>query len=302
MEAQPEKLFGRIALMNGWVTKERLDECIRHQEELRAQGVEIGLGEVLVRKKYLTKAQVENVLQAQEYLNIRRDDILFGELAVKNGLATQQEVNECLGYQEYLFTQKGEMKRLGQIMVDGSYLDSQQVDAILKAQARLKASIVRSAAGSRIAGGGRDTQMMRKLAPSELHVSTAGVASGGCVLTNKMITLESDGLYKGRAVQVIEIRGVLDAHTFPYFEEMLMNLLNEGTPFFVLNCEGLDYLSSAGIGVLINVTARVREKRGDLRLAHVQPKIKSIIDIMGFSSFVRVFNDERNAVLSFKYV
>ncbi len=49
-------------------------------------------------------------------------------------------------------------------------------------------------------------------------------------------------------VRVIAIRGYLDAHTAPLFENVVAEELRAGRCRLVVDCTDLDYISSAGLG------------------------------------------------------
>ena len=54
MPSYADMLFGKIAVQNRLITQEQLEESIKLQEELRQKGIELTLGEVLLKKKFMT--------------------------------------------------------------------------------------------------------------------------------------------------------------------------------------------------------------------------------------------------------
>ena len=109
-----------------------------------------------------------------------------------------------------------------------------------------------------------------------------------------------DHKVEGFQVKVINVSGFLDAHSFPTLEKALNNVIDEGYYYLVLNLGGLDYISSAGLGVLIGVAKRVREKNGDLKLSQLPEKIYRIVNILGFSRILDIFNTDEEALSTFK--
>lgn len=79
------------------------------------------------------------------------------------------------------------------------------------------------------------------------------------------------------------VQGFLDAHTVSHFEEKLNQLLEEGFLKIVLDFSELDYISSAGIGALMNYTKQLRDKQGDLVIFQPTDKVFKIFDLLGFS-------------------
>jgi anti-sigma B factor antagonist len=103
-----------------------------------------------------------------------------------------------------------------------------------------------------------------------------------------------------RSVRVLNLKGQLDAHTFPTLQKELETLVAGDRPMVVLDCTGLEYISSAGLGVLKKMMREFRGKRGDLRLAALPPKIENVVSLLGFSQVIRVFAKTDEAVASYK--
>lgn len=104
----------------------------------------------------------------------------------------------------------------------------------------------------------------------------------------------------GLEVLVLELRGELDAHTFPTLQDHLNDVLDRGrSPRAVLDCTRLEYISSAGLGVLKKMTNEFRHAEGDLRLAALSKKILSVMSLLGFTQFIRTFDTVDEAVSSF---
>lgn len=109
-----------------------------------------------------------------------------------------------------------------------------------------------------------------------------------------------DHKVNGLQVKVINVSGFLDAHSFPEVEKALNIIMDKGSYHLVLNLGGLDYISSAGLGVLIGVAKKVREKKGDLKLSQLPEKIYRIVNLLGFSRILDIFNTDEEALSAFK--
>ncbi len=100
-------------------------------------------------------------------------------------------------------------------------------------------------------------------------------------------------------VTILKVEGDLDAHTFPLLQSRLEKLVAEGDRAIVLDCAGLAYMSSAGLGVLKKMVKEIRGTGGDIRLAALSDKIHNIIELLGFSKIIQVFPTLDEAVASF---
>ena len=103
----------------------------------------------------------------------------------------------------------------------------------------------------------------------------------------------------GKVVRVLKVEGDLDAHTFPLLQDRLERMLGDGDRAIVLDCSGLDYISSAGLGVLKKMVKEVRTTGGDIRVAALSEKIHNIVNLLGFSKIIQVFGGVDEAVQSY---
>lgn len=104
----------------------------------------------------------------------------------------------------------------------------------------------------------------------------------------------------GAPVVVLELRGQLDAETFPRLQSELEDVVDQGSsPRVILDCSPLEYISSAGLGVLSKMTKEFRDHGGDLRLARLPEKIRSVVSLLGFDQVIQVFPELDPALQSF---
>jgi anti-sigma B factor antagonist len=101
------------------------------------------------------------------------------------------------------------------------------------------------------------------------------------------------------AIQKVRISGYLDSTTFPQLQEHLNNLLKQGSHYYLLDLENLDYISSAGLGVLMGILREVREKDGDLKIFNMSEKIERVFYLLGFSRLMKVYQTEEEALEAF---
>ena len=100
-------------------------------------------------------------------------------------------------------------------------------------------------------------------------------------------------------VNVLELKGYLDAHTAPKLEEAFQGLLKNQQFRIVVNCRELSYISSAGLGVFMAYIEDVRKNKGDIKLTNMSPKVYNVFDLLGFPLLYEIFKDEPDAVKKF---
>lgn len=86
---------------------------------------------------------------------------------------------------------------------------------------------------------------------------------------------------------VVSITGKIDAMTAPAFETALIDLIGQGHLSLALDLGGVEYISSAGLRVILASAKSLKDKDGLLLLANPRGPVKEVFDISGFGS---VFN------------
>ena len=130
-------MFGRIAVQFDILTRDSLSRCLKAQRDAIEAGENAVLGEVAVKAGLMTREQANRIAIVQAFMEARVEDRHFGEIAVSNSFITREQLDDALMMQKKDFKSRGEMKRIGDVLQELRYLGPQQVDAILKAQARL---------------------------------------------------------------------------------------------------------------------------------------------------------------------
>ncbi|OQY28675.1 MAG: anti-anti-sigma factor [Candidatus Cloacimonetes bacterium 4572_55] len=100
-------------------------------------------------------------------------------------------------------------------------------------------------------------------------------------------------------VAIISVKGFIDAHTAPSFEKVLADLTSAGRFKIVIDFGGLQYISSAGLGVLMGQIEYIRENNGDIKLVNLSKKVYKVFDLLGFTTLYETFDDIEGGVKSF---
>jgi anti-anti-sigma factor len=96
---------------------------------------------------------------------------------------------------------------------------------------------------------------------------------------------------------VIGIDGRIDTTNFNTFENEILAIIDGGNTHIVLNCGKMNYISSSGLRVFLIVQKKLLGLGGKLHLCEMQPTIKEIFDISGFSSIFKIFETEEKALV-----
>ncbi len=92
----------------------------------------------------------------------------------------------------------------------------------------------------------------------------------------------------GKAAFALE--GRLDTVTAPDLEKEIMGSI-EGVNELTLDFAGLDYISSAGLRVLLSAQ-KIMKTRGGMTVANVNGSIMDIFEVTGFSEVLTICQEE----------
>ena len=96
---------------------------------------------------------------------------------------------------------------------------------------------------------------------------------------------------------LVEVTGRVDSQTAPQLAEALNGINEEGRFRIVFDMSGVEFLSSAGLRVLIDVQKTCKRwNRGELVLANVPQRIYETLDLAGFVPLFKLFDDVVEAV------
>jgi anti-sigma B factor antagonist len=87
---------------------------------------------------------------------------------------------------------------------------------------------------------------------------------------------------------VFKLNGRLDSNTAMGFEQKLFECIENGTQRLILDFQDLDYISSAGLRVILKATKNLKSSDGKLVLCAMQDYVKEVFEISGFDSFLPI--------------
>ncbi|HEV3200009.1 MAG TPA: STAS domain-containing protein [Bryobacteraceae bacterium] len=110
------------------------------------------------------------------------------------------------------------------------------------------------------------------------------------------------GRFREGDISVLSLQGYLDAHTAPQFEKAIQEEYDGGRFRIIVNCAGLTYISSAGLGVFMSFIEDVRAANGDIKICGVTDTVYQVFEILGFPSLFDILADLPAAIQRFSEV
>jgi anti-sigma B factor antagonist len=84
------------------------------------------------------------------------------------------------------------------------------------------------------------------------------------------------------------IKGRLDADSAPEAEKVVKEALEGPTDRVLFNLGDLEYLSSAGLRVLLSAAKEMRRRDGKIVLCSLNEFVKEIFEVSGFQSLIPI--------------
>ncbi len=100
-------------------------------------------------------------------------------------------------------------------------------------------------------------------------------------------------------IAVIQPRGHLDAHNVSRFEKEILKFIRDGLYRIVINGSELEYITSAGMGVIMGYIDEVREKSGDIKLSNLNERVFETFELVGFTEIYEFHDHEEQALANF---
>lgn len=95
---------------------------------------------------------------------------------------------------------------------------------------------------------------------------------------------------------ILRLDGRLDAATAPILDRKIHSLIDEDHYYLLLDFSRVDYLSSAGMRVLLSATKKLMAKKGGLILFSLTEEVNEVIKMAGFDKILRIFSSEKEAI------
>lgn len=101
-------------------------------------------------------------------------------------------------------------------------------------------------------------------------------------------------------VGFVIVNGFVDAHTYEELQDQITDLLdaNPDLTHLVLELSNVEYMSSAGIGVVVNFQGELSGRGGSLMLVSPQPAVKEVFDTFGLSDMFMIHHTVNDAYAS----
>ena len=101
-------------------------------------------------------------------------------------------------------------------------------------------------------------------------------------------------------VPIVSVSGRIDGTTSKDLETILNKLIDQDMSKIVLDLEGVVYISSVGLRVLLSALKKVRPNNGDVKLVSLQPFVREVFEMTGFNRLFTIHSNQSEALRGIK--
>lgn len=96
-------------------------------------------------------------------------------------------------------------------------------------------------------------------------------------------------------VVVVRVDGRLDAASSPQLEKQINSIIDAGHFKLLLNLGNVDYLSSAGMRLMLSVTKKLKHLEGKVVVCSMNDDVMEVIKMAGFTQVLEIYPTEEES-------
>lgn len=100
-------------------------------------------------------------------------------------------------------------------------------------------------------------------------------------------------------VELVTVSGRVDSNSAGELEKVINDIIARRVYNLVLELSGVDYMSSAGLRVLISALRTCKAKRGNVCLVSVSKRVDEVLELAGIKPMFDLYDNTVSAVGSF---
>ncbi len=100
-------------------------------------------------------------------------------------------------------------------------------------------------------------------------------------------------------IAVVMLKGRLNVTTTAELEKVFNSLFSENSSKVLVDCRELEYISSAGLRVLLAAAKQFKKISGEIALSGLCQSVKQVFEISGFTSIFPIYATKDEALKSF---
>ena len=97
---------------------------------------------------------------------------------------------------------------------------------------------------------------------------------------------------------ILLLNGEVDASNSVILDEAITKAVADGSKSILVDGSGLEYISSAGLGVFMSYLEDFQEKEIDLKIYALSDRVFEVFKILGLDQLMNIYPDKKTALIS----
>ena len=94
-------------------------------------------------------------------------------------------------------------------------------------------------------------------------------------------------------IVTLSLVGKIDAENYVILDREIGRVLTEPVKTLILDMQGVDFITSAGIGTIVKAKTSLKRKGGDIAMINLQPQVKTAFEIIRLLPTLNVFESTK---------
>ncbi len=95
---------------------------------------------------------------------------------------------------------------------------------------------------------------------------------------------------------VIDMSGRLDTSTSGDAYDEMVGIVKSGVTKVILNLDQMEYISSAGLRVILAAAKLLKSSMGEMKICHANGVVKEVLEVSGFNHLIDIYDEEKDAI------
>ncbi len=109
----------------------------------------------------------------------------------------------------------------------------------------------------------------------------------------------SFNISKQNDVTIVEVTGQLIVGNRQELKDAVLKELEKGSRKFLVDFSDTAYIDSSGLGVLVSLSKKIRERGGELRLSNLNEDVRTLFELTKLDTLFRIADTRDSALTDF---
>ena len=101
-------------------------------------------------------------------------------------------------------------------------------------------------------------------------------------------------------ITAIDMVGRLDTSTSGDAYDAMVKIATSGVTKVVLNLDKMEYVSSAGLRVILTAAKLLKSSMGEMKICHANGVVKEVLETSGFNHLIDIYDEEKDAIAAYE--